>query len=76
MMTTVFGTYNNGQITLDEALPVKTGKAKVMVTLVEEVADLLVKPKRELGRLKGSFSDPYWSSKEFNQTLDDFIEHV
>ena len=72
MMTTVFGTYTNGQITLDEALPIKTAKAKVMVTLVEEMADTPVKPKRELGRLKGQI----WTGEGFNDPLDDLKDYM
>jgi len=76
MMTTVYGIYEDGQITLDEALPVKTGKAKVMVTLVEEVAGEPTKLKRELGRLKGAFTGDYWFSKEFNDPIDDLKDYM
>lgn len=76
MMTTVYGTYENGQITLDESLPVKTGKAKVLVTLIEEVTDSLKKPKRQLGMLEGTFTGDYWNSEEFNESLDDFKDYM
>lgn len=36
MLATVTGTYKNGQIILDEELPVTSDNAKVIVTLVEE----------------------------------------
>lgn len=76
MLVTVTGTYENGQIHLDEGLPVKTGKAKVIVTVVEEVQEESGKPKRQLGRLKGTFTHPYWSSKEFYDPLNDLKDYM
>ena len=68
MLATVTGTYKNGQIILDEDLPVKSETAKVIVTLVGEGVR---KTTPQFGRLKGTFTDPYWSSEEFNAPLDD-----
>ncbi|CCH51644.1 hypothetical protein BN8_00583 [Fibrisoma limi BUZ 3] len=76
MLTTVTGTYENGQIHLDEELPIKSGKAKIIVTVVEELVEEITKPKRELGRLKGMFAHPYWSSKEFNDPIDDLKDYM
>lgn len=76
MLATVTGTYRNGQIILDEELPVKDHDVKVIVTLVEEISEKEGKPKRQFGRLKGVFSHPYWSSKEFNHPIDDLKEYM
>lgn len=77
MSVTVTGTYKNGQVILDEEqLSVKSDNAKVIVTLVEEASEKQEKPKRQFGRLKGAFADPYWSSKEFNEPLDDLKDYM
>lgn len=76
MLATVTGTYKNGQIILDEELPVKDHDVKVIVTLVEGVLEKQEKPKRQFGRLKGSFAHPYWSSKEFNDPLEDLKDYM
>ncbi|WP_460953059.1 hypothetical protein [Spirosoma litoris] len=76
MLATVTGTYKNGQIILDEELPVKSQNAKVIVTLVEDAVENQEKPKRQLGRLPGAFTDPYWSSKEFNDPIDDLKDYM
>ena len=39
MLATVTGTYRNGQIILDEKLPVKDHDVKVIVTIVEEISE-------------------------------------
>lgn len=57
MTAAVFGTYENGRVTLNEALPVKTGKAKVLVTVVEEVTDGV------------TFDEALRSSSVFTETL-------
>lgn len=76
MLATVTGTYTNGKIILDEELPAKSENAKVIVTLVEEAVQSQEKPKRQFGRLKGTFTHPYWSSKEFNDPLDDLKDYM
>ena len=63
MLATVTGTYKNGQIILDEALPVKSDTAKVIVTLLEEMPE---KPKHTPGLMKDSF----WTSDDFNDPID------
>ncbi|MBN8826802.1 MULTISPECIES: hypothetical protein [unclassified Spirosoma] len=76
MLATVTGTYTNGQIILDEALPIKSKTAKVLVTLIEDMSEKTEKPVRELGRLKGGFTNSYWSSKEFNDPIDDLKDYM
>ncbi len=70
MLATVTGTYKNGQIILDEELPVKTDSAKVIVTLVEETAQ--EKPTRTPGLMKGSF----WITDDFNDPIDDLKDYM
>lgn len=72
MLATVTGTYKNGQIILDEELPVKSDNARVIVTLVEEVSDKQEKPKRIPGLMKGSF----WISDDFNDPIDDLKDYM
>ncbi|WP_461044597.1 DUF2281 domain-containing protein [Spirosoma harenae] len=72
MLATVTGTYKNGQIILDEELPVKSDTAKVIVTLVEETAETQEKPKRIPGLMKGSF----WISDDFNDPIDDLKDYM
>lgn len=72
MLATVTGTYKNGQIILDEELPVKSDNARVIVTLVEEVSDKQEKPKCTPGLMKGSF----WISDDFNDPIDDLKDYM
>jgi hypothetical protein len=72
MLATVTGTYKNGQIILDEELPVKSNTAKVIVTLVEEVDGKEEKPKRTPGLMKGAF----WISDDFNDPIDDLKDYM
>ncbi len=65
-----------GQLHLEEKLLEKGKKAKVFVTLVEEISEDKPKPKRQLGLLQGTFTDPYWSSEEFNDPLDDLKDYM
>ncbi len=76
MLATVTGTYKNGQIILDEELPVKSKTAKVIVTLVEETIEKEAMPKRTPGLLKGAFVGDYWFSKDFNDPLDDLKDYM
>lgn len=72
MLATVTGTYKNGQIILDEELPVTSDSAKVIVTLVDEVVKQPEKPKRTPGLMKGSF----WLSDDFNEPIDDLKDYM
>ncbi len=76
MPATVTGIYRNGQIILDEELPVNDHDVKVIVTLAEETVKQPEKPKRQFGLLKGTFTHPYWSSQEFNEPLDDSKDYT
>ena len=68
MLTTIKGTYNNGQIVLDEAPPTET-ESKVMVTFLEEFQ---TPQKRRLGSLKGKIGIP----DNFNEPLDDLKDYM
>ncbi len=76
MLASVTGIYENGQVILDEDLPVKTAKAKIIVTLVEEIDEEPVKPERRFGILKGTFTGDYWFSKEFNDPIDGLKDYM
>ncbi|HEY5390535.1 MAG TPA: hypothetical protein VIJ57_00370, partial [Hanamia sp.] len=56
MLTTIKGTYNNGQIVLDEIPPTKN-KSKVVVTFLEEIESSTLQ-KRPFGSLKGKIGIP------------------
>lgn len=72
MLATVTGIYKDGQITLDEALPVHTNQAKVIVTVVEELPEHSVKSPRTPGLMKGSF----WITNDFNDPVDDLKDYM
>jgi len=72
MLATVTGTYKNGQIILDEDLPVTGKTAKVIVTVVEEVVEKQEKPTRTPGLMKGSF----WVADDFNDPIDDLKDYM
>ena len=65
LSTTITGTYQNGQVFLEE-IPKTKKKMKVFVTFMEEV-DIINKPlmKRPFGILKGSVT----LSDDFNEPL-------
>ncbi len=71
MLATVTGTYKNGQIILDEELPIKTNTAKVIVTVVEEIEKPEI-PIRTPGLMKGAF----WISDDFNDPIDDLKDYM
>lgn len=69
MLTAIEGTYENGQITLDELPPVEK-KMKVVVTFLgEENAE---QRKRQAGSLKGKIHVP----DDFNEPLDDLKDYM
>lgn len=72
MLATVTGTYRNGQIILDEELPIKDYDVKVIVTIVEESVENQEKPKRTPGLMKGAF----WMSDDFNDPIDDLKDYM
>ncbi len=74
-MLTVSGIIDEeGQLHLEEQLLEKGKKAKVFVTLVEEISE--EKPKRTPGLMKGTFKSDYWFSDEFNEPLDDLKDYM
>lgn len=72
MLTTVKGTYENGQVTLEEDLPVQR-KARVLVTLLEEVdVASQARSKRPFGLAKGSIR----LAPDFDAPLDELTEYM
>lgn len=67
MLTSIKGTYENGQITLDEQPPLAK-KARVIVTILDEVE----KPTIQFGRMKGNF----WMTDTFNDPIDDLNDYM
>lgn len=63
-----------GQLHLEEKLLEKGKRAKVFVTLVEEISE--DKPQRQFGLMKGTFTGDYWFSDEFNEPLDDLKDYM
>lgn len=63
MLTAIRGIYENGQVFLDEKLPNK--KAKVLVTVIEDIEDTPKNKKRILGTMKGQFI----MSDDFNDPI-------
>ncbi len=72
LTTTITGTYQNGQVFLEE-IPKTKKRLKVFVTFMEEV-DIVNKAvtKRPFGILKGSVI----LSEDFNEPLDDLKEYM
>ena len=68
MLTSIKGTYENGQITLDEQPPVNH-KVRVIVTILDEVEE---KSKIQFERMKGNF----WMSDNFNDPIDDLKDYM
>ena len=69
MLTTIKGTYTDGQIVLEEIPPTKNN-AKVVVTFLEEIE--FSSKKRQLGSLKGKIGIP----DNFNEPLDDLKDYM
>ena len=69
MLQTVKGTYENGQITLDE--PLATTRAKVIVTVIEELEPAHPKPRKA-----GSMQGKIWMADDFNAPLDDLKDYM
>lgn len=72
MLTTIEGTYENGQIILTEQAPVQA-KTKVLVTFINTTmqtasSDNIVR----FGTLKGKISIP----DDFNEPLDDLKDYM
>ncbi len=68
MLKTVKGIYENGQVILDE--PLATTRAKVIVTVIEELEPMPPKP-RKAGSMRGTFI----IGDDFNEPLDDLKDY-
>ncbi|MEA5258036.1 DUF2281 domain-containing protein [Arcicella aquatica] len=71
MLTTIEGTYENGQVVFNE-IPPAVNKSKVLITFVEEIQIPTKAKKRLFGTLKGTINVP----ADFNEPLDDFKEYM
>ncbi|WP_020596532.1 hypothetical protein [Spirosoma panaciterrae] len=70
MLTAIQGTYDHGQIILDE-VPSIQKRMKVIVTFLEEEPEAKKKP-RKAGSLAGRGSIP----ANFNEPLDDLSDYM
>ena len=80
MLTAIQGTYDHGQIILDE-VPAVQKRTKVIVTFLEEEKDVAQKPRKadsliekgvRFGSLAGKISIP----ADFNEPLDDLNDYM
>ncbi|WP_342086947.1 hypothetical protein [Dyadobacter sp. OTU695] len=70
MLTSVSGVYEDGKITLDE-IPAIQKRSKIVVTFLEEMEEP-IRPRRQLGGLKGKVGTP----DDFNAPLDDLNDYM
>lgn len=73
MLTTVQGTYQNGQIILHETPAVQDG-TEVFVTFLKEVDP--DKPRPKGGVRFGSWAGKYSIPDDFNEPLDDLADYM
>ncbi|WP_026632415.1 hypothetical protein [Dyadobacter alkalitolerans] len=71
MLTTIEGIYENGQVTLKEAPPLKN-KAKVLITFMEDAESPFSETKRPLGTMKGTVK----MSDDFNDPINDLADYM
>ncbi len=71
MFTTIKGTFDHGQIILNEAPPVDS-KTEVIITFLVEEPLTSGKQKRIPGSLKGKVAIP----DDFNEPLNDFKDYM
>ncbi|MEA5258781.1 DUF2281 domain-containing protein [Arcicella aquatica] len=71
MLTTIKGTYENGQITLAEK-PISNQKVNVIVTFLEEETSTPPLNPRVPGSLKGKIH----ISDDFNEPLEDLEDYM
>lgn len=71
MLTSLKGTYENGQITLEETPPT-TKPVQVVVTFLEELDPAPPRKKRQAGTMKGQI----WMSDDFDEPLDDLKDYM
>ena len=70
MLTTVRGIYEKGKFILDEPLPAR--RAKIIITVLEEIDDSAPRRKRPFGISKGSIQ----ISDDFNEPLTDLKDYM
>ena len=68
MLTTVKGTYSNGQITLHET-PLVQEQTEVIVTFLEQ-------EERKHVRRSGTMKGEVWMVDDFNEPLDDLNDYM
>ena len=73
MLTAIQGTYDHGQIILDE-VPSVQKRTKVIVTFLEEDTFIAKGDKRK--RQGGSMKDEVWIADNFNEPLDDLKDYM
>jgi len=73
MLTSIPGTYENGQIRLEE-LPPTDNPMRVIVTRTEEVSAEI--PARPAKRQAGVLSGKIWMADDFDAPLDDLKEYM
>jgi hypothetical protein len=71
MLTTIKGYYEQGQIVLQEEVPI-TEKTEVIITFLNENSNNTVQKKRVAGALKGKVTIP----DDFNAPLDDLNDYM
>ncbi|MDR6560307.1 MULTISPECIES: DUF2281 domain-containing protein [unclassified Arcicella] len=72
MLTTIKGTYENGQITLAEK-PISNQKVNVIVTFLDEET---IKKNPNKNRKAGGLSGKVWMSEDFNEPLEDLKDYM
>jgi len=73
MLNTIKGTYNNGQVILEEAPPETNGPTEVLVTFTEPITVPKTKKKTVFGYAKGAV---LYMSPDFNEPLDDLKDYM
>lgn len=73
MLTAIQGTYDHGQIILDE-VPSVQKRTKVIVTFLEE--DIITTNENKRKRQGGSMQGEVWMAADFNEPLDDLKDYM
>ena len=71
MLTTIEGTYENGQVIFKEIPPIRK-KSKVLVTFIEEPEAIFPLKKRPLGTMRGTIK----MSDDFNDSIEDLKDYM
>ncbi|MGI8952414.1 MAG: DUF2281 domain-containing protein [Chitinophagaceae bacterium] len=72
MLTTIKGTYQNGQVILEEPAPTNETVPVVVTFLDKKNEPTPIKSQKIIGSLKGKIAIP----NDFNEPLDDFNEYM